>query len=322
MFPFHIARKVAISAFVAATLSVSFTADVRADDIVDTAAKAGQFKTLITAVKAAGLVETLKSNGPFTVFAPTDDAFAKLPKGVLSLLLQPENRDKLRSVLTYHVLPGEVTAERFARLKRRASDLKTVNGATVRVSNQGDLKVNASNLVKTNLFTDNGVIHVIDAVLLPPNLKLPSVSSNEKQTSNGDLIETAGGAGQFMTLIKALQAAGLVEALKGEGPFTVFAPNDEAFARINRHSLNDLLKPENRDLLKSILTYHVVPGRILAKDIKNSRNGSELNTLNGARLEIRNRRGLRVDDSRIIKGDILTSNGVIHVIDTVLMPPH
>jgi len=133
-------------------------------DIVDTAVAAGSFKTLATALQAAGLVETLKGPGPFTVFAPTDEAFAKLPAGTLESLLKPENKAKLAGILTYHVVPGKVMAADVVKL----TSAKTVNGQSVKISvDGGKVKVNDANVVKTDVGASNGVIHVIDAVLLP-----------------------------------------------------------------------------------------------------------------------------------------------------------
>ncbi len=133
-------------------------------DIVETAVAAGSFQTLVTAVKAAGLVETLKGEGPFTVFAPTDEAFAKLPKGTIEELLKPENREKLRAILTYHVVPGKVMAADVGRLK----SAKTANGQSlsIRVS-EGTVRVNDAKVMKTDILCRNGVIHVIDSVILP-----------------------------------------------------------------------------------------------------------------------------------------------------------
>lgn len=129
-------------------------------DIVDTAVSAGSFKTLVAAVKAAGLVETLKGKGPFTVFAPTDEAFAKLPKSALSDLLKPENKAKLQSILTYHVVPGQVLAGDLLKV----SKAQTVQGAPAMFG----LTVQGANIVKTDIKCSNGVIHVIDAVIMPP----------------------------------------------------------------------------------------------------------------------------------------------------------
>ena len=135
-------------------------------DIVDTAVGAGQFKTLAAALKAAGLVDTLKGPGPFTVFAPTDAAFAKLPAGTVESLLKPENKAKLTAILTYHVVPGAVKAEQVTKL----DEAKTVNGAMVKVStDHGKVMINDANVVTPNIETSNGVIHVIDRVILPPS---------------------------------------------------------------------------------------------------------------------------------------------------------
>jgi uncharacterized surface protein with fasciclin (FAS1) repeats len=133
-------------------------------DIVDTAVQAGNFGTLATALEAAGLVETLKGDGPFTVFAPTDEAFAKLPEGTVANLLKPENRDQLTAILTYHVLSGAVTAEQVVGL----SKAQTVNGQSVAISVDGSaVKVDGATVVATDIMASNGVIHVIDNVILP-----------------------------------------------------------------------------------------------------------------------------------------------------------
>ena len=133
-------------------------------DIVDTAAKAGDFKTLVTAVKAADLVKTLKGEGPFTVFAPTDAAFAKLPDGTVDSLLKPENKGKLASILTFHVVPGKLTAEKVLKMK----SLKTVQGQELKVQvTGGKAYVNGAMISATDVMASNGVIHVIDSVVLP-----------------------------------------------------------------------------------------------------------------------------------------------------------
>jgi uncharacterized surface protein with fasciclin (FAS1) repeats len=134
-------------------------------DIVDTAVGAGQFKTLATALKAADLVETLKGPGPFTVFAPTDEAFATLPAGTVESLLKPENKAKLTAILTYHVVPGAVKAEQVTKL----DEAKTVNGAMVKISTEdGKVMINDATVVTPDIEASNGVIHVIDTVILPP----------------------------------------------------------------------------------------------------------------------------------------------------------
>jgi len=162
--------KTAIAA--AATLGLAFTPALAGDyskkkaDIVDTAVAAGQFETLAAALGAAGLVETLKGDGPFTVFAPTDDAFAKLPAGTVETLLKPENKDQLTAILTYHVVAGKVKAADVVKLNEAA----TVNGEKVSISvKDGTVMINNATVVSADVKASNGVIHVIDTVLLPPS---------------------------------------------------------------------------------------------------------------------------------------------------------
>jgi uncharacterized surface protein with fasciclin (FAS1) repeats len=147
----------------AGALALAFTPAASAADIVDTAI-AGNFQTLVAAVKAAGLVETLKGPGPFTVFAPTDEAFAKLPAGTLENLLKPENKAKLQSILLYHVISGKVTAQDVVQ----RNSVKTADGKSISIKTvTGDVMINNAHIVKADVAADNGVIHVIDAVLLP-----------------------------------------------------------------------------------------------------------------------------------------------------------
>jgi len=157
---FRLGAFVVASAFMAANI---FAAPAE-KDIVDTAVEAGSFKTLAAALKAADLIETLKGKGPFTVFAPTDEAFAKLPEGTVETLLKPENKEKLAAILTYHVVAGKVEAKDAVKLK----SAKTVNGASfmIKVSDAG-VMVDKAKVVKTDIQCTNGVIHVIDAVILP-----------------------------------------------------------------------------------------------------------------------------------------------------------
>lgn len=145
---------------IASVLSLGLALSVQAKDIVDTAVAAGSFKTLATALGAAGLVDTLKGKGPFTVFAPTDEAFAKIPKADLDALLK--DKAKLTAVLTYHVVPGKVMAADV-----KAGKVKTVQGTDLTVTTMGGVQVNGANVVKADIVADNGVIHVIDTVVMP-----------------------------------------------------------------------------------------------------------------------------------------------------------
>jgi len=266
--------------------------------IVDVAVGAGSFTTLVKAVQAAGLVEVLSGPGPFTVFAPTDEAFAKVPAETLSALLA--DKQALASVLTYHVVAGKVTASEATKL----SWAETVNGQAVRVeARDGSVFVDGARVVTADVAASNGVIHAIDRVILPRK----------------DLVDAAIGAGSFKTLVTAVQAAGLVETLKGKGPFTVFAPTDAAFAKLPAGTVEKLLG--DKPALTSILTYHVVPGRILAEDLPLGVT-KKVKTVNGKELTVvKDRDGnVTVDGAKVTAANVLAGNGVIHVIDGVVLP--
>jgi uncharacterized surface protein with fasciclin (FAS1) repeats len=156
-------RNIAVAAAIAVS-GFAMSVQAYAANVVDTAVAAGNFKTLVAAVQAAGLVDTLKGAGPFTVFAPTDEAFAKLPAGTVEELLKPENKDKLVAILTYHVVPGKVMA---ADLAGKETTAKTVQGQDVAISGKDGVTVNGAKVIQADIVTDNGVIHVIDAVILP-----------------------------------------------------------------------------------------------------------------------------------------------------------
>ncbi|HRD75529.1 MAG TPA: fasciclin domain-containing protein [Hyphomicrobiaceae bacterium] len=159
------------AAFAAIAISSSALPAAKADDIVDTAVKAGSFKTLVAAAGAAGLAPTLKGKGPLTVFAPTDDAFAKLPKGTVESLLKPENKKKLAAILAYHVVPGRYDAARITKSKSKHFTLKTAGGAHLPVNLSKGVVVGGANVIKTDIAASNGIIHVIDTVMLPPTPK-------------------------------------------------------------------------------------------------------------------------------------------------------
>ncbi len=283
----------------AGTMYRSVAADHSSKDIVDTAVGAGSFKTLVTAVKAADLVDTLKGDGPFTVFAPSDEAFAKIPKDKLEALLK--DKKALAGVLTYHVVSGKVMAADVVKL----TSAKTVQGKPVIIAvKDGKVMVNGAKVVTTDIACKNGVIHVIDTVLMPP-------------ADGKDIVDTAVGAGSFKTLVTAVKAADLVETLKGAGPFTVFAPTDEAFAKLPKGAVEGLLK--DKKALASVLTYHVVSGKVMAADVVKLHSAK---TVQGEKIEIVVKDGkVTINGVNVVKTDIACSNGVIHVIDAVLMPP-
>ena len=271
-------------------------------DIVSTALADGRFGTLGKLLTEAKLLETLQGKGPFTVFAPTDEAFAKMPKETVVDLLKPENREKLQSILTFHVIAGSVDLSGALS----AGQATTVQGAPLTVKfAEGSVRINEANLVNADIKCSNGVIHVIDSVILPPK---PA----------NDLASVAEKAGSFKTLLAAVKAAGLMEVLTGDQALTVFAPTDEAFAKLPKGTVEALLKPENRDKLKSVLALHVVPGKVSAGDALNA---GQSKALSGGSLEFGISDGLfQVNGSTIVKTDIKCDNGLIHVIDAVLLP--
>lgn len=296
----------------AASSPTATPAAAAAKDIVDTAVAAGNFKTLVAAVEAAGLVDTLKGEGPFTVFAPTDDAFKALPAGTVDTLLKDPKGD-LTQILLYHVLPGKVMAADV----KDGLEAKTVQGSPVTFKIDGqNVMINQAKIVTTDIVASNGVIHVIDAVIMPP---AKSAEAAPAEAKAADIVDTAVAAGKFKTLVAAVEAAGLVETLKGKGPFTVFAPTDEAFAALPAGTVDALLKDPKGDLTK-ILLYHVVEGKVMAADVAKM-DGQMVKTVSGGELTIKVDSGkVAINSSNVITADIETSNGVIHVIDAVLLP--
>jgi len=266
--------------------------------IVDVAANAGSFSTLLTALDVAGLTSALQGEGPFTVFAPTDEAFAAIaPETLNAVLADP---DLLTAVLTYHVVPGLFTSGEVLNL----SSAPTLNGKSLSISvDGGTVRVDNATITATDIRADNGIIHVIDQVILPEAIE--------------DILQVAKGAGVFNTLLAAVEAAGLTDVLKGDGPFTVFAPTDAAFAAVPADALAALL--DDPQALAAVLTYHVVPGELRAADLLAA---SNLTTVNGAEASITlDGEGMpRIDEAIITATDIVAKNGVIHVIDRVIFP--
>jgi transforming growth factor-beta-induced protein len=279
--------------------------DEKTSNIVDLALADGRFKTLAAALTKAQLVGVLQGEGPLTVFAPTDEAFAKLPAGTVESLLEPENLDQLQAILKYHVSPG---ATSLAGALEAGSAATAQGGSLAIAFNEGQVRVNDAAILDADIACSNGVIHVIDSVLLPPT---PAPAAN-------DILGVAKSAGNFSTLIAAVEAAGLTQALQGDGPFTVLAPTDEAFAALPKGTVQTLLKKENIGQLKAILTYHALSGSISAGDALKAKSAK---TLNGQPVEFAIKDGLfQVNGATIRSTDIECENGIIHVIDAVLLP--
>ena len=283
-----------------------------AKDIVDTAVEAGSFGTLVAAVQAAGLVDTLKGEGPFTVFAPSEEAFAALPAGTLETLLADPSGD-LTQILLYHVVPGKVMAADVTD----GLEAETAQGGKVKfMVADGKVMINDANIVATDVVASNGVIHVIDKVILPPAPAAEEAAA--EAPAAGTIPEVAAAAGGFETLLAAVTAAGLGETLSGEGPFTVFAPTDAAFAALPAGTVETLLADPTGDLTQ-ILLYHVVPGKVMAADVTD---GLEAETAQGGKVKFTVADGkVMINGANIVATDIAASNGVIHVIDAVILPP-
>jgi uncharacterized surface protein with fasciclin (FAS1) repeats len=214
--------------------------------------------------------------------------------------VKPENQKKLAGILTYHAVSGEVPAAKVVKL----SGAKTLNGQQVDIAVvDGKVKLDNATVVTTDIKCSNGIIHVIDSVILP---------------AESNLAETAVKAGSFSTLVAAAKAADLLSALTGTTELTVFAPTDEAFAKLPAGTVENLLKPENKAKLAEILKYHVVAGRVYSSDAVAAKSAE---TLQGQSISISvGSSGAFVNDAKLLKTDIDASNGVIHVIDSVLLP--
>jgi transforming growth factor-beta-induced protein len=256
--------------------------------IVEIASGDSRFTSLVLAVKKAGLVEALSGAGPLTVFAPTDQAFTTA-LAALGKTLDQLSAEELKPILTYHVLGAAVKSTDL-----KAGPVKMLSGVSAFVSTSGGAKINGASVVTADIEAKNGVIHVIDKVILPPNL-----------------LEAATLAGDFSTLIGAVTSAGLAETLAKPGAnLTVFAPNNAAFAKLSA--------VPSGDALKNVLLYHVVSGKVLATDLKA---GPVPTLLTGKSVTVDLSGGARINDAKVLAADVVTTNGVIHVIDTVLIPP-
>ena len=294
-----------------------------------------QLTTLVAAVKAAGLVDTLNGPGPFTIFAPANSAFAKLPAGTVESLVKPENKATLTSILTYHVIAGKkLSSKDLAKMP----SIKTINGESISVKVTGkNISVNGSSkVVLADVQVANGTVFIIDSVLMPKNpaagipvaaeadataVGVPATGKGSLAGMAQDPAATAASNNPALsTLVAAVKAAGLVDTLNGPGPFTIFAPVNGAFDKLPAGTVETLLKPENKAMLTSILTYHVVAGKKLSSaDLAKT---SELTTVNGGKLKV-SVSGKTVTINGTVKSvlaDVQVANGTVFLIDSVLLP--
>ncbi|KAK3101471.1 hypothetical protein FSP39_003850 [Pinctada imbricata] len=283
---------------VVAAFCLISTAFCQTGNIVDVAKQLGA-TTLLELATDAGLAGVLSTGGPFTVFAPTNEAFSALPPRVLNML--KKNKQLLADVLKYHVLNGKVYSSQLSNelvtptlLEGFKDRINIYQGGKV-VTSEG------SPVVKVDQNATNGVIHVISKVELPPR---------------GTVVDAAKRNNKLGTLVKAVVAAGLVETLSGAGPFTVFAPTDAAFNALPPGTLDNLLK--NKTALTDVLTYHVVSGTFYSAGLASG----AVPTVEGKSVNIAVASGgVTVNDAKVTMADESVTNGVIHVIDKVLIPP-
>lgn len=302
------------------------TADEPALNIVETAVAAGSFNTLAAALTATGLIDTLSNpDEQFTVFAPTDDAFAALPEGTVDALLA--DPDTLTDILLYHVISG-ASVDSTTALTLAGQNVTTANGDDLAISLvDGELLVNESTVTQADVRASNGIIHVIDAVLLPPADTAesePATNPAEEETTPevpvGTILDIAQSNPDFSTLVAAVNAAGLAGALGHPGDtYTVFAPTNAAFAALGQDTIDALLA--DPDTLRNILLLHVLPGTIVDAATAVSLVGFDIQAGNGEILSLTLEDGvLKINGATIVATDIEAVNGVIHVIDTVLLP--
>jgi uncharacterized surface protein with fasciclin (FAS1) repeats len=271
--------------------------------------------TLHQALTDADLVDALRKQRAATVFAPSDDAFAALPAGALDALAA--DPQQLTQVLLHHVVGSALLAADVApgAVETLAGDALTLDAA------DGAVTVDGARVTTADLTARNGVVHVVDQVLLPAapaadESAAPAEATTAPAAEVADIIDSAAAAGRFETLLAALETAGLTDALRAAGPFTVFAPSDAAFEALPPGALDELLADPDR--LAAVLQYHVLQGALPAADIAS---GMQAATLEGKPLTFTRNGDILVNDAAVIVPDIVTSNGIIHVIDRVLLPP-
>jgi uncharacterized surface protein with fasciclin (FAS1) repeats len=334
--------------------------------IAEIAMETEDLSTLVAAVKAAGLAETLMGDGPMTVFAPTNEAFSELPTAVVNALMEPGNKQLLTNILTYHVAQEKVMAGDLDAAIRGSNEKKmtgtTINGDfTASLFNDGvvleDAKGRNANVVMADIMARNGVVHVIDRVLLPENvdldklmMKAKGMAMTEKQRgqttstsypasnrssnmADNTVVDVAMGNDDFSTLVTAIQAAELAKLLKTNTEFTVFAPTNAAFDKLPEGTVADLTKSENKEKLQNILKYHVIAGKVTAGDLvkqledRRGKGYFRIQTISGESLyaymdgdKVMLTGGASGTDVEVVQTDVMASNGVIHAIDGVLMP--
>jgi uncharacterized surface protein with fasciclin (FAS1) repeats len=292
--------------------------DAATKNIAEIATDAPELKTLVAALTATDLVSAVSAKDPKkTVFAPVNEAFDALGNETLNCLLKPVGLPTLSNVLKYHVVPQEAKAsdlkndESLETLDGKNTLTVSLDGATVTIKGGSD----SANVTKADIMATNGVVHEVNAVLIPEDFVAP-------QCGSGNIAETASATDSLQTLVAALNAANLTETFEGNTVYTVFAPTDTAFEALG-DTVTCLLEPDNKDALVQVLTYHVVAGYVLAADITD---GLNVTTLEKEDLTFKiEDKAVMIDttsggSATVTTPNVYATNGVVHVIDQVLIP--
>jgi uncharacterized surface protein with fasciclin (FAS1) repeats/formylglycine-generating enzyme required for sulfatase activity len=321
---------------------VGWSVDSQAEDIVETAASAGRFKTLVAAIEAADLKNTLKGSGPYTVFAPTDEAFAALPEGTVASLLRPENKQQLVRILTYHIVPGRISSMEIANIDE-PQWARTANGQRLPIGIRDRVfQVGAAEVVRPDIKCSNGMIHVIDKVLLPPELRTEeSIKMAVKESAPANLIEALRSVpdGRFSTFVAAVEASGGKQdwaQAEPTGNWTLFIPTNEAFDRLSEAERAALFDPKNRETLLALLDWHALPkiqpwsfefqdgdrGPVM---VSRQNDRFVLDVLSNGMVfvyELARTANDRAEPfkARILAGDISLGGNLVNIVDRVIVP--
>jgi uncharacterized surface protein with fasciclin (FAS1) repeats/formylglycine-generating enzyme required for sulfatase activity len=323
---------------------VTLARPVSTSDIVDTAI-AAKFTTLARALEAAGLVDALKGAGPFTVFAPTDEAFAALPKGTLESLLLPENKERLRDILTHHVVPGRLLSHGVGNIDVPQMARTAAGDREPICADAAGFRFGDALVVRPDIGCSNGVIHVIDRVVLPKEQRSEQKMKMEmKEAAPADLLAALRAVpdGRFSTFVAAVEASGADQDWAQREPersWTLFIPTNDAFARLSDAERSAILDPKNREMLRAVLDWHALPklqawgfdfndGERGPAMISENNDRFVLDVISNGTVFVYRMRSGRVPRSaeepfkaRIVAGDIAVGGTVVHVVDRVIVPP-
>lgn len=320
--------KKTLALVIALLFTFNITSYASEDNIIDIASGNENFSVLTAALTEADLVSALEGEGPFTVFAPTDTAFTNLLTALDISAQDLLSHPQLSEVLLYHVVSGNIMSTDLSD----GMTATTLKGDSISIGVGSSVTINTATVVTPDIKATNGVIHVIDEVLVPSDFVLDTgmmeddkmmdesesmMDESESMMTDKDIVDIALADEQFSMLVMLLQKADLVGALQGDGPFTVFAPTNDAFVElITALDISPEELMAQPDLAK-VLLYHVVSGKVMSTDLST---GLAAETLNGNSIKFDLTSGVMANNANVVAADIITSNGVIHVVDSVLVP--